>query len=261
MSSNGRTGVTMSCSIVPVSFSRTTAIEVSIMVMTIRRRPRMPGTMKLRLLSSGLYQTRTSGERRTGRTPIARSRSSVPATRLWAWVDTIIDTVLAPIVADWLSEPSTMTPTVAGVPAARSSAKPRGTITAIAASPFSRKRSISRGSATVPARRNSPEFMNREMSSRLAAAPVLVADDGRDVPDVEVRGVAQEQELEERGDEQDREELRVPPELDELLADDVGNPAHRGPLRRLRPPSPPSAPDALIRNVLTPSVRTANPAR
>ncbi len=31
------------------------------MVMTIRMRPRTPGTMKLRLLSSGLYQTRTSG--------------------------------------------------------------------------------------------------------------------------------------------------------------------------------------------------------
>ena len=39
------------------------------MVMIIRMRPRTPGTMKFRLRSSGLYQTRTSGLTRTGFSP------------------------------------------------------------------------------------------------------------------------------------------------------------------------------------------------
>jgi len=75
MSSSGRMGVTLSCSMVPISFSRTTAMEVSIMVMTSRMSPSTPGTMKFRLLSSGLYQTRISGAIWTGFTPAAWSPS------------------------------------------------------------------------------------------------------------------------------------------------------------------------------------------
>lgn len=48
----------MSCSRVPISFSFTTASEVRMIVKTIASRAKMPGTMKSRDFSSGLYQTR-----------------------------------------------------------------------------------------------------------------------------------------------------------------------------------------------------------
>lgn len=44
-------GVTISCSIVPASFSRTRPIEVRDVVMISRMSPRIPGTMEFRLRS------------------------------------------------------------------------------------------------------------------------------------------------------------------------------------------------------------------
>ncbi len=44
MSCHGRSGVTLICSRVPISFSRTTAIEGSIMVTSIRTMARTAGT-------------------------------------------------------------------------------------------------------------------------------------------------------------------------------------------------------------------------
>ena len=57
-SSHGRMGVTMSCSIVPRSRSRTIAVAVRMEVMANRIMPITPGIMKYELTRSGLYQTR-----------------------------------------------------------------------------------------------------------------------------------------------------------------------------------------------------------
>ncbi len=61
MSSQRRSGVTLSCSSVPSSFSRTIPIDDKFVVMTSNSIARMPGSMKSRLSSRGLNQTRTRG--------------------------------------------------------------------------------------------------------------------------------------------------------------------------------------------------------
>ncbi|MCI0459448.1 MAG: hypothetical protein L0Z62_21065, partial [Gemmataceae bacterium] len=53
-----RRGVTMSCSMVPTSFSRTMPIEERTMVRIISTIARTAGTKNQRLRRSGLYQTR-----------------------------------------------------------------------------------------------------------------------------------------------------------------------------------------------------------
>ena len=58
MNSKGRMGVTMICSRVPISRSRTTAKAVSVITSTSVRLPMMPGTKNQRLFRSGLYQGR-----------------------------------------------------------------------------------------------------------------------------------------------------------------------------------------------------------
>jgi hypothetical protein len=60
MNSPGRMGVTMICSSVPISRSRTTAKAVSVITMTRVRLPMTPGTKNQRLLRSGLYHGRCS---------------------------------------------------------------------------------------------------------------------------------------------------------------------------------------------------------
>ena len=60
MSSQRAIGVTFSCSSVPISFSRTIAIDERLVVTTSSTSARMPGIMKCRLSSCGLNQTRTS---------------------------------------------------------------------------------------------------------------------------------------------------------------------------------------------------------
>ncbi len=59
MSSKGRMGVTMSCSIVPTSFSLMIAMEVKRSEMIMMRTATMPGTKKSRLSRFGLYHVRT----------------------------------------------------------------------------------------------------------------------------------------------------------------------------------------------------------
>ncbi len=44
MNSEGRMGLTITCSMVPISFSRTTAMLVRRMVMTMTKSPITPGT-------------------------------------------------------------------------------------------------------------------------------------------------------------------------------------------------------------------------
>ena len=61
MSSQRASGVTLSCSSVPSSFSRTIAIADMFVVTTSRSKATMPGIMKSRLTRSGLNQTRTTG--------------------------------------------------------------------------------------------------------------------------------------------------------------------------------------------------------
>ena len=78
MSSNGWSGETAICSIVPRSFSRTTEKAVEMTTMTMRMKAMRPGTRKLALRSSGLYQTRvaaSTGMRRSPRPRSARSRA------------------------------------------------------------------------------------------------------------------------------------------------------------------------------------------
>ena len=58
MNSAGRMGVTIICSSVPISRSRTTAKAVSVITRTSVRLPMIPGTKNQRLLRSGLYQGR-----------------------------------------------------------------------------------------------------------------------------------------------------------------------------------------------------------
>ena len=58
ISSSGRIGVTMSCSIVPISFSRTIESAVSMVVRICRMNPMSAGTMKFAETMSGLYHTR-----------------------------------------------------------------------------------------------------------------------------------------------------------------------------------------------------------
>ena len=56
----GRIGVTMICSSVPISLSRTTAKAVNVTTSTRVRLPTIPGTKNQRLRKSGLYQGRCS---------------------------------------------------------------------------------------------------------------------------------------------------------------------------------------------------------
>jgi len=58
ISSEGRSGVTMSCSIVPASFSRMMAIDVSRSDISMMTKATMPGTKKYWLSMFGLYQVR-----------------------------------------------------------------------------------------------------------------------------------------------------------------------------------------------------------
>ena len=60
MSSKERIGVTISCSIVPCSFSRAMAIAVRITSDSISSTQMIPGTIKRTLRSSGLNHTRGS---------------------------------------------------------------------------------------------------------------------------------------------------------------------------------------------------------
>ncbi len=60
MSAADGSGETRICSIVPRSSSRTMEKAVEVVRMTIRMKAMSPGTRNLALLSSGLYQTRTS---------------------------------------------------------------------------------------------------------------------------------------------------------------------------------------------------------
>ncbi len=62
--SHERTGVTESCSAVPRSFSLTIEMPVKFMVEVIKITQSIPGTMKLTLFNSGLYQTLTCGSTR-----------------------------------------------------------------------------------------------------------------------------------------------------------------------------------------------------
>ena len=66
MNSSGVIGVTMICSIVPISFSRTTAILVSMSVMSITTIAITPGTQKLRLSKFSLNQVRDCSLTRPG---------------------------------------------------------------------------------------------------------------------------------------------------------------------------------------------------
>ena len=61
ISSQRASGVTLSCSSVPISFSRTIAIADRLVVITSSRSATMPGIMKSRLISRGLNQMRISG--------------------------------------------------------------------------------------------------------------------------------------------------------------------------------------------------------
>ena len=68
ISSERASGVTLSCSSVPSSFSRTIAIDDRFVVTTSSSSARMPGIMKSRLSRPGLNQTRTSALTRGGTT-------------------------------------------------------------------------------------------------------------------------------------------------------------------------------------------------
>jgi len=57
-------GVTISCSIVPTSFSRMIAMEVKSSEMIMIRTATIPGTKKSRLSRFGLYQVRTRASMR-----------------------------------------------------------------------------------------------------------------------------------------------------------------------------------------------------
>ena len=61
MISAGRAGETISCSMVPRSFSRTIESEVATTAASIISMPVRPGTRNLALLSSALNQMRGSG--------------------------------------------------------------------------------------------------------------------------------------------------------------------------------------------------------
>ena len=61
ISSQRASGVTLSCSSVPISFSRTIAIADRFVVITSSSSATMPGIMKSRLSRRGLNQTRISG--------------------------------------------------------------------------------------------------------------------------------------------------------------------------------------------------------
>ena len=58
MISNGRRGDTMSCSIVPLSFSRTTVRDVDMTAVRTMMNPISPGTRNFDEIRSGLYQMR-----------------------------------------------------------------------------------------------------------------------------------------------------------------------------------------------------------
>ena len=58
MTSIGRSGDTMICSIVPRSFSRTTVMDVAITPVSMMMKPISPGTRNRELTRSGLYQIR-----------------------------------------------------------------------------------------------------------------------------------------------------------------------------------------------------------
>ncbi len=66
MNSTGRMGVTMICSSVPISRSRTTAKAVSVITSTSVRLPMTPGTKNQRLLRSGVVPGALRRARPTG---------------------------------------------------------------------------------------------------------------------------------------------------------------------------------------------------
>ena len=76
MNSSGRIGVTMICSSVPTSRSRTTAKAVRLTTMIRVRVAMTPGTKNQRLLKSTLYQGRASSSRSA-----AGARAGVRAAR------------------------------------------------------------------------------------------------------------------------------------------------------------------------------------
>ena len=75
MSAEAGRGETAICSMVPRSFSRTMEKAVEVVRMTMRMKAINPGRRNRALLSSGLYQTRTSVARGSV-TPPAPRRSS-----------------------------------------------------------------------------------------------------------------------------------------------------------------------------------------
>ena len=79
MSSHGLSEETLSWSMVPRSFSRTTEKAVETVTMTMRMKAIRPGMRNMALRSSGLYQTRTSVARgmATSVRPRLSSASSV----------------------------------------------------------------------------------------------------------------------------------------------------------------------------------------
>src|SRR4030043_358184 len=157
MSSWGRTGVTMSCSMVPSSFSLTMPSDVSIMVMIIKTIASTPGIMKFRLRSSGLYQTRTWGSTpggfAAGQAP-AHSPREDNSQRGLSPVDVLVHS-LNPV-------DSRLKRKIAG---------------------------------------------SRELGDKIPACPcrIAVAEDDRDIADVQVGGIPEEEKLEEGREETEKE--------------------------------------------------------
>ncbi len=78
MSSNRPRGVTLSCSRVPTSFSRTMAIDDRFVVTTNRSSATIPGSMKYRLSRRELNQTLTIGWRPADRAEVRTARARSP---------------------------------------------------------------------------------------------------------------------------------------------------------------------------------------
>jgi len=81
--STARSGVARSDSIVPRSFSRTTASAVAIADVTIRMNATRPGTRKIDDRSSGLYQTVARAATGGGRRRSTGTSSAEVAPTIW----------------------------------------------------------------------------------------------------------------------------------------------------------------------------------
>ncbi len=119
MNSPGVSGVTLSCSSVPTSRSRTTVSAVSTRLMSIRISPITAGTLYTRLARSGLYQARVRSSRAPA-VPSARIRSMAKS---WT-IRSALPRAMVPVLE---LDPSMISWTFAPRPAARSRANPRGT--------------------------------------------------------------------------------------------------------------------------------------